>query len=66
MMADDPRPLPLERRRVGRPRVDMEPLERVSTRLPTPVYDRLVTIANERDTSVSMLVRQLLVIRLKP
>lgn len=47
----------------GRPRVD-EPLERVSTRLPIPVYDRLVAIANERDTSVSMLMRQLLILRL--
>lgn len=53
-----------ERRGRGRPRVD-EPLERVSTRLPLPIYDRLVSIANERDTSVSMLVRQLLVFRLK-
>lgn len=49
----------------GRPRVD-EPLERVSTRLPVPVYDRLVTIANQRETSVSMLVRQLIVLRLEP
>jgi hypothetical protein len=48
----------------GRPRVD-EPLERVSTRLPIPVYDRLVEIANQRETSVSMLVRQLLILRLK-
>ena len=49
----------------GRPRVE-EPLERVSTRLPLPVYDQLVTIANQRETSVSMLVRQLIVLRLKP
>ena len=49
----------------GRPRVQ-EPLERVSTRLPLPVYDRLCEIAHQRETSVSMLVRQLLVLRLKP
>jgi|GEM_PF-2879164 len=52
------------RRPPGRPRV-AEPLERVSTRLPLPIYDRLVEIANQQDTSVSMLVRQLLVLRLK-
>jgi len=49
----------------GRPRVE-EPLERVSTRLPVPVYDQLATIAKHRETSVSMVVRQLLVLRLKP
>ena len=49
----------------GRPRVDA-PLERVSTRLPVPVYDQLTTIAKQRETSVSMVVRQLLVLRLKP
>ena len=55
--------VPTERRR-GRPRVD-EPYERVSTRLPLPTYDRLVEVANERGTSVSLLVRQLLVLQLK-
>lgn len=62
---NDPKGARLTVRPRGRPRVE-EPLERVSTRLPLPVYDRLVTIANERDTSVSMLVRQLIVLRLKP
>ena len=62
MNARYPDGLPQPRPR-GRPRVD-EPLERVSTRLPVHVYDRLVTIANSRETSVSMLVRQLLIIRL--
>lgn len=47
----------------GRPRVD-EPLERVSTRLPIHDYDRLVKIANLKETSVSNLVRQLLILRL--
>ncbi len=47
----------------GRPRVET-PLERVSTRLPTPEYDRLVRLANRRDQSVSSLIRQLLVLRL--
>jgi hypothetical protein len=51
-------------RQGGRPRVD-EPLERVSTRLPVPAYDRLVKLANMHDTSVSNLVRQLLVFRLR-
>jgi hypothetical protein len=56
-------PIPTGRR--GRPRVE-EPLERVSTRLPLPIYDELVRKANARDTSVSMMVRQLLILRLKP
>lgn len=51
-------------RQGGRPRVE-EPLERVSTRLPVPAYDRLVRLANMNETSVSNLVRQLLVFRLK-
>lgn len=51
-------------RRRGRPRVD-EPLERVSTRLPLPIYDKLVSAANQQDVSVSRLVRQLLILRLK-
>jgi hypothetical protein len=51
-------------RQRGRPRVE-EPLERVSTRLPLGVYDQLVRAANQRETSVSMLVRQLIVMRLK-
>lgn len=51
-------------RQGGRPRVET-PLERVSTRLPVPAYDRLVRLANLQETSVSNIVRQLLVFRLK-
>jgi len=36
-----------------------------TARLPLPIYDRLVEIANREETSVSMLVRQLLILRLK-
>jgi hypothetical protein len=43
----------------GRPRVP-DPMERVSTRLPTPVYDRLVKAAKQRDQSVAELARQIL------
>jgi len=50
----------------GRPRLDDQPLERVSTRVPLDTYDRLTEIAEHRNVSVSMLVRQLLVLRLKP
>ena len=53
-----------ETRQRGRPRVE-EPLERVSTRLPLPVYAELCRAANAQETSVSMLVRKLLVMRLK-
>ena len=55
----DDRPI----RQRGRPRV-AERLEQVGTRLPIAYYDRLVQIANQRDTSVSSLVRQLLILRL--
>jgi hypothetical protein len=48
----------------GRPRVQ-EPLEQVGTRLPVPYYDRLVQIAHDREMSVSGLVRQLLILRLR-
>lgn len=41
-----------------------EPLERVSTRLPTKQFDQLVRLANARDESVSQLVRRLIVMRL--
>jgi len=60
-MDDQPKPVPPRGR--GRPRVEA-PLERVSTRIPTPHYDRLVRLANKRDQSVSALIRQLLVLKL--
>lgn len=49
--------------RRGRPRA-AEPLERVSTRLPIPAFNRLCELAKERDESVSMVVRRLLILRL--
>jgi hypothetical protein len=51
----------LGERRRGRPRVE-EPQERLSTRIPTPEYDRLVKLAQKRDQSLSALVRDLLAI----
>lgn len=43
----------------GRPKAD-EPKSTVSTWLPTHEHDKLIRLANERDTSVSALVRELL------
>lgn len=54
----------LGERRRGRPRVE-QPQERLSTRLPTPEYDRLVKLAQKRDQSLSSLVRDLLTISSK-
>ena len=51
----------LGERRRGRPRVE-QPQERLSTRLPTPEYDRLVKLAQQREQSLSALVRDLLTI----
>lgn len=52
-------------RRRGRPRVQQgAPLERVSTRLPLPYYDRLVALAGQRDQSVASVVRELLILRI--
>jgi hypothetical protein len=47
----------------GRPRVE-DPMTRLSTRLPSAEYDRLIRAANQQDTSVASLVRQLLILRL--
>lgn len=47
------------KRRPGRPRVE-DPQERLSTRLPTPVYDRLVKHANQQDKKLAALVRDVL------
>lgn len=43
----------------GRPRVE-EPQERLSTRLPLPVYDRLLKHANRNDKKLAALVRDVL------
>lgn len=49
----------------GRPRVK-EPGSAVTTWLRASEHDRLIKIANEREVKVSALVRQLIVLRLKP
>lgn len=48
-----------EPRRPGRPKAT-DPQERLSTRIPTRHYDRLVKAAQRRDQTVSSLVRQIL------
>jgi len=50
----------------GRPRVE-EPHSSVSTWVPASYHDRLVQLAkHQTDGNVSALVRQLLILRLKP
>jgi hypothetical protein len=53
-----------EPKKRGRPRVS-EPRSWVSTRLPVSYHDRLIQMANEKDVSVSMLVRSLLMLQLR-
>lgn len=52
-----------ETRPRGRPRVN-EPRSWVSTKLPASAHDRLCQIAAERETSVSALVRQILIVNI--
>lgn len=47
----------------GRPRCN-EPSTALSAWVKTSEYDRLVALANKRETSVSALVRQLIVLKL--
>jgi hypothetical protein len=54
-----------EPRQRGRPRV-VEPHSSVSTWLPSRYHDRLIQLANQKDVKVSALVRDLLILRLKP
>lgn len=49
----------------GRPRLDDEPLSQVGTRLPSSYHDRLIQLAKYHDKSVSALVRQLLILKLR-
>ena len=49
----------------GRPRV-AERMEPVMTRLPTGVYDRLCQQAQGRGEPLSVIVRELLILRLPP
>lgn len=48
----------------GRPRVDV-PLTSLSIRVPAPVHDRLIRIANRAEKSLSELVRDVLILRLR-
>lgn len=59
-MATDTNRLPRPR---GRPKVD-EPSTPLSTRVRNSEYDRLVRLANQRETSVASLVRDLIRLRL--
>lgn len=63
MSDQDPLPVSLTKAR-GRPCIEQR-LEPVSTSLPAPYYARLKEIARDRDVSVSKLVRQLLILRLR-
>lgn len=51
-------------RKRGRPRVD-EPRSSVSTWVPASYHDRLIEMAAQKDVSVSMLVRSMLMLQLK-
>lgn len=64
-MSDHPSSAQDSPRRPGRPR-DPEPSSVVYTRLPTSTYDALIRRALAQDVSVCRLVRDLLVLRLKP
>lgn len=50
--------------RRGRPRAE-EPSASVSVWLPARHHDMLIRLANKQDTSVSAVVRQLLVLKLR-
>ena len=52
------------KRRRGRPRVS-EPRSSVSTWVPASYHDRLIEMANQKDVSVSMLVRSMLMLQLR-
>lgn len=56
---------PLEQKRPrGRPRVS--PHYPVATWLPGDTYDRLIRRAQQEDTTVSALVRRLVILQIKP
>jgi hypothetical protein len=63
-MTQDPSDRPLPRR--GRPPVTEKRLDdMVSTRLPAAQYQQLTKLADLREISLSTLVRELLVLRLR-
>lgn len=51
-------------RKRGRPRVN-EPRSSVSTWVPQSYHDRLIKMAEQKDVSVSMLVRSMLILQIK-
>lgn len=57
-------PMPEMRRPRGRPRV-AESRASVSTWLPAGAHDRLIELAKREERSISSMVRQLLILRLK-
>lgn len=64
-MADEPQQMMvIAPRRRGRPRVQ-EPRTTVCTWMEARHYDQIVRMANQQEKSVSALVRDLLVLRLK-
>lgn len=54
---------PMPRNRGGRPR-SSEPKSTVSTWLPAEAHDRLIAVAQAKETSVSALVRQVLILNI--
>lgn len=60
---DQPTLVVLDKRRGGRPRAE-EPGSRVSVWLPASTHDRLIKLANQKDVSVSSLVRTLLTLKI--
>jgi hypothetical protein len=56
--------LTVVQKKAGRPRVSSEPLLNVSMRLPTETYDRLIMIAERRETTVSALLRRAIILTL--
>jgi predicted HicB family RNase H-like nuclease len=60
-MAIEPKDLTPRR---GRPRAEVE-LSPVSTRVPSPLHDKIASMASERGMSVSGFVRQVLILRLR-
>jgi hypothetical protein len=61
---DDPRLTPITTRGRGRPRV-AEPRTTLCTWLDAKHYDQIVRMATKEDKSVSALVREFIVLRLK-
>lgn len=50
--------------RRGRPRQSPEPCTSISTWVPEPYHDRLISLANRRRMSVSSLVKRFIIIQL--